>query len=190
MNLRARVCRLEGQALRRRLSSRDDECLDEDWLLLYEAWAKQAMFAGEPDFPLALNAYRQALAEARAGHPAFDPPSDFQPQQPRRQRIACWRRQHFYSTIDRAWLWLSEFYERVTLGIPPVTQAEFQELEDWFRINQKHLTTLEGSSELVDVSGGQSTSLTNLRYNLSRGYQARGVGRLAENIRYLRARFG
>jgi hypothetical protein len=190
MNLRARVRRLEVQALRRRLSIYDDEPLEEDWLLIYEAWAKEDMFASEPDFPLALTTYRQALAEARVGQPSLDPPPDFQPQQPPRQRIVVWRRQHFYAALDKAWLWLSEFFERVTQGIPSVTQADFQDLEDWFRINQEHLTTLEVSSELLQVSGGRSISLTNLRYNLSRGYQARGVGRLAEDIRHLRNRYG
>jgi hypothetical protein len=190
MNLRARVRRLERQTLQRRLSIYDEETLEEDWLLIYESWANEDMFAGEPDFPLALSTYRQALAEARASQPSLDPPPDYQPHQPARERIVCWRRQHFYSALDKAWLWLSEFYERVTKGIPPVTEAEFQDLKDWFGINQEHLASLEGSSELLEVSGGRSISLTNLRYDLSRGHQVRGVGRLVEDLRFLRAHCG
>jgi hypothetical protein len=190
MNLRARVYRLERQALRRRLSIPDDDPLEEDWLLMYEDWANQGMFVGEPDFPVALAAYRQALAEAKQGQPSWYPPADFEPGQRTRQRFASWRHQHHYPAVNKTWLWLSEFFDRVRQGLPPVTRAEFQELANWFEINQKHLTRLEGPSELVAVSGGRRTCLTNLRYGLLQGYQARGVGRLAEDLRHLRTCLG
>ncbi|HEV3237461.1 MAG TPA: hypothetical protein VGZ25_10760, partial [Gemmataceae bacterium] len=130
-----------------------------------------------------------ALAEARDGQPPLDPPADFEPHQPKRQRIAQWRLQHFYPEINKAWLWLSEFFERVHQGVPPVTQTEFRELADWFGINQEHLIRAEATSDLLEVSGGRRTSLANLRWGLIRGCQVRGVGLLAEDIRFLRARY-
>jgi hypothetical protein len=190
MNLRLRVRRLEGQALRRRLSAHANEILEEDWLQVYESWANQDVFAEEADFPVALAGYRLALAEARHGQPPLDPPPDFQPQQPARQRITWWRRQHFYPALNNAWLWLAEFLERLHQGIPPITQAEFRELADWFGTNEERLTRLAATSEVLEVSAGRKTSLRNLSCGLMRGCQVLGVGRLAEDLRFLRARYG
>jgi hypothetical protein len=190
MNLRAQIRRLERQALRRSSSANEDEFLEEDWLSFYEDLANQDVFAREPDFPIALAAYRRALAEARDGQPPLDPPANYESRQPERQRIAQWRLQHFYPALNSAWLWLSEFFERVQQDIPPVPQTEFRELADWFDINQEHLIRAEATSDLLEVSGGRRTSLTNLRCGLIRGYRVRGVGSLAEDLRYLRAHHG
>src|SRR5262249_6493796 len=57
-----------------------DRLTDLDWLTLFEQWEREGAFDGEPDFPVALDADRDALEQAAAlTDPPFDPPADFMP---------------------------------------------------------------------------------------------------------------
>jgi hypothetical protein len=117
----------------------------------------RGLFDGEPDFPVALEAYRRAVLGADPNGPANHLPSE--------------------------WLWLAEMYGRVRAGKPPVTEAEFRELDEWFRMNEGRLPV----NESIDIGGGRRVGRTNLRYQLSKGPRSSGVTELVEDLRRLRS---
>jgi hypothetical protein len=171
----------------------DDWLTEEDWLACYEDWGRQGHFQGEPDFPSALAAYRQALEQARAGtDPPFDPPDDFMPglDDLPQLRLLNWRDKYRFPAVHAAWEWLAEMLHRITEGTPPVTEAEFHELAEWFRANDARLYTLSAPSHLLDLGGGRTTDATNVRYQLSKGPRVLRAGEVAEDVRRLRARYG
>ena len=52
------------------------------------------------------------------------------------------------------------------------------------------LLALARPSELLDVGGGRRVSCANIRYSLAMGPRVDGAGRVAEDVRQLRARYG
>jgi hypothetical protein len=164
----------------------------ENWLAAFEAWGRAGRFAHEPDFPVALDAYRAALSEAGAAgaDPPLYPPADFLPGQPEWWRLEEWRRPRWYHGVLAAWDWLYEMLDRLRKGIPPVTEAEFADLAGWFGQNSERLYRLALPSQLLDLGDGRMRSCGDLRAGLAKGARAREAGKLAEDLRQLRARYG
>jgi hypothetical protein len=195
MTMRKRVKRLEINALRRPSTAkkRCDNYTDEDWLELFAEWGRAGAFAAEPDFPVALAFYRDALARAKAqADPPFDPPADFMPNMADMPdaRLLNWRTRWRFPDVNAGWWWLSEMYDRVISGRPPVTEAEFGELGDWFAANDNRLYELSLPSQILDLGGGRKTSSANLRWGLTGGSRAKGAGKVAEDLRRLRTVYG
>jgi hypothetical protein len=97
-NLGSRVTRLEREAGRvlapaRRLRTQSE------WLKVFEDQGRHGFFDGEPDFAVALEAFRQAVAEKPDA-----------------------------TRVPGEWWWLGEMVERVSHGRPGVTEGEFIEL--------------------------------------------------------------
>src|ERR1700722_12339910 len=102
--LRRRLSRLEEavQEIRARQNQPKDD--DPNLLKMFESLGKQGYFRHEPDFPLALDNYRQVLANSSpqpSGHSSIE--------------------------VNKAFFWLHEMFERARTGIPPVTENEFRE---------------------------------------------------------------
>ena len=194
MTMRTRLQRLEVQARRRQPSTEDrwDDPRDEDWLELFEVWGAEGHFAREPDFPMALAFYREALQRAQAQtDPPFDPPDEFMPNLtdlPALRRLN-WRNPVRFPDVHAGWDWLAEMLRREQEGIPPVSTAEFEELARWFQANEDRLYHASLPSHLLDLGAGRTTSLTNLRFGLRRGVKEYGAGELAEDLRRLRTRY-
>jgi hypothetical protein len=83
---------------------------DAEWLAYIEEVARRGFFAGEPDFPVALEIYRAAVAAAEPG-----------------------------TRNLREWEWIAEMAQRIYSGRPPVTEVEYRELERWFRDNEHRI---------------------------------------------------
>ena len=79
---------------------------------------------------------------------------------------------------------------RVADGVPPVTEAEFGELADWFDANRERLYGLSLPSQLLDLGDGLVTSTANVRYELARGPRAYRAGEVAEKVRCLKTLYG
>jgi hypothetical protein len=157
----------------------------EDWLERFAAWGEAGPFAAEVDFPKALAWYRQAVQQARAASdPPFDPPADYLPGLPLRQRRRDWRRGRRYPDVDAAWWWLFEMLRRVAKGKPPVTESEFQALAAWFEANAARLFQREQG---LDLGSGRTTSVVAIRCGLARGPRALGVTEVVEELRQIRA---
>ena len=86
--------------------------------------------------------------------------------------------------------WLSQMLGRLVQRVPPVSEVEFAELAAWFAVNDAGLLTLSRPSELLDVGGGRQTWCANVRYYLAKGPWVEGAGRVAQDVRQLRARYG
>ncbi len=195
MTMSKRVKRLEINALRRRATAqkRCDRFADEDWLELFAEWGRAGAFAAEPDFPVALAFYRDALTRAKAqADPPFDPPADFMPHLADLPdaRLLNWRTRWRFPDVNAGWLWLSEMHDRAKNGRPPVTETEFAELADWFAANDERVYALSLPSQILDVGGGRKTSSANIRWGLTCGPRARGAGQVAEDLRRLRTLYG
>jgi hypothetical protein len=167
--------------------------LDEDgWLAVYERLGRERVFDREPDFPRALALYRDALARAHtSADPPFDPPPDFCPAaRCAHSRRESWRSAERFPDLWGAFQWLGEMLRRAADGAPPVSEAEFAELAAWFAANDKRLCDLSRPTDLLDVGGGRATCCANVRFYLARGPRAGGAGRVTEDVRQLRARYG
>lgn len=182
MTIRKRVEKLE-QAY---LSSIDDGLgtpqNDEEWLESFEELGRSGYFDGEPDFQTSVAYYRQAILDAARSDPSFFPPDDFLPGLPENERRGRWRRGRRYPDLVLAFSWLDEMCDRVLDGKPPVTEAEFRELAEWFQANEDLLP----SNGCIDLGGGRSIVRGNLRYGLSKGPRCWGVTELVEGLRELR----
>jgi hypothetical protein len=130
--------------------------MEADWLRHFEHMGRLGMFDGEPDFPVALEAYRRAVQTADRDGPVGG---------------------YLFE-----WDWLAEMYGRVRAGNPPVTEAEFRELAEWYRTNEGRLPSGGG----FDIGGGGRVDRINLRCQLSRGPRSSGVTGLVEDLRRLR----
>jgi hypothetical protein len=195
MTMSKRVKHLEISTLRRLLTAkkRCNNYTDEDWLELFGEWGRAGAFAAEPDIPVALTFYRDALAQAKAqADPPFDPPADFMPNLADlpEVRLLNWRTSWRFPDVDAGWWWLSEMHDRVISGRPAVTEAEFVELADWFAANEKRFYQLSLPSQLLDLGGGRKSSLANLRWRLAGGPRAKDGGEVAEDMRRLRTLYG
>lgn len=193
MTLRARLRRLEKAAGRVAPADRPDRMTEEDWLECFEVWGREGVFAVEPDFPRALAFYRDALGRAKAqADPPFDPPADFMPHLadlPEARLFNWWTRERF-PDVQAGWWWLAEMHERLCGGVPPVTEAEFHYLADWFHGNDERLYRLSMPSQVLDLGNGRRTTTANIRYGLAKGPRAVRAGELAEDLRRLRALCG
>jgi hypothetical protein len=194
MRLRGRVTRLE-RAARRSTSAVDalNWLAEEGWLEHFEALGRAGVFAREPDFPQALETYRAALRRAAAQtDPPFEPPADFLPQlkdQPG-LRLLQWRGPSRFPEVQVSWEWLAEMLDRMAGRRPPLTEAEYADLAAWFSDNAGRLDRASRPAGLLDLGGGRTAVLANLRYRLPRGARVVGAGELAEDIRRLRSRYG
>lgn len=194
-----RLSRLVGMAdaaqRARVLSPTHDHWPNEnDSLATFESCGRAGHFDGEPDFPVALALYRDALATARASvDPPFEPPLHFMPDQRNHQlRRDCWRDSARFPDVWNGLAWLDEMLNRVVDGIPPCSEAEYRELEQWFRANDGRLSDIEKRlpSHMFELGISEWTSCAQIRYGLKHGPRADGTGRLAEQIRQLRTRYG
>jgi hypothetical protein len=66
MTTRVRMKRLEAAVRRQTPAQRPARLTEEDWLEQHEAWGRAGVFAAEPDYSVALAAYREALEKAYA----------------------------------------------------------------------------------------------------------------------------
>jgi hypothetical protein len=185
MKLSRRLARRERSlALRSRSRDSDEDWLtEEQWLETYERFGAQGLFAQEPDFPKALAFYREALNEAKTqADPPFDPPPDFMPnlKDIPRLHVLNWRDR--FPKLHEAWDWLGEMLGRSAEGIPPVSEAEFAELAEWFECNRERLYELSQPSYLLELGDGRKTSPANLRYGLWQGPRVSGAGELARDL--------
>lgn len=194
MTIRTRLKRLEATARRMPpVQDRSAHLTDEDWLELFAACGQEGHCDQEPDFPMALAFYRDALLRAKTQtDPPFDPPPDFLPNQMEtpHERLRTWRNPVRFPEVHEGWDWLAEILGRVLDGVPPVSTAEFDELMQWFSANESRLYQLSAPSYLLNVDAGRAVVLANLRYRLRQGVRASGAGELAEDLRRLRARYG
>jgi hypothetical protein len=179
MVLRHRLRKLEG-AIRQPATSADRmEFTEENALLYFATLGRQGQYDHEPDFPTALEQYRAALVAAQAqADPPFDPPEHFMPRGNPRARRTQWRTDTRFPQVFAAWRWLMEMWKRKRDGVPPVSEGEFAELAAWY---EAHAALLPAHAMAV--------ATTNVRYGLTKGARALGAGRVAEDIRRLRAAF-
>jgi hypothetical protein len=193
MSIRARLTRLEEWEDSHRGSSDGggDFRTEEDWLESFAEAGRRGCFAAEPDFPLALAAYRDAVRIAAvAADPPFFPPPDFLPGRPERRRVEEWRRPRNYPGVRAAFQWLLELWGRVERGTPPVTEAEFAGLAAWFEANAGRIYESTRPSQQVPLGGGRTTTVALVRSKLWRGARALGAGEAAEDVRQLMALYG
>ena len=131
MRLRARLGRAEGAAHKTFQSDRPPELTPAEWLKKFEAQGREEPFAAEPDYPVALAAYRDALNKAQADlGPGEEMPALLVHCQGRYQHV-----EQPPPEVEAAWKWLAELSLRPGYGIPPATEAEFRELAAWFAEN-------------------------------------------------------
>ena len=82
--------------------------------------------------------------------------------------------------------WLSELFLRAHRGVPPCGEAEFAELEAWFRASE-HARRLDAHAwATAALPGGAAVSLWGLREGIDRGPGRFGSGRVADRLRDLR----
>lgn len=185
MNSLRRVRNLE--TLARRIRPRADwhDYDEDDWLDQFEQYYENGLAANEPDYPIALDCYREALAEAR--RQGFDPPATFLPEDAdRRSREKAWRTTERYPDVSAGWDWLSEFVQRGGTAIPPVTEAEFHALGDWFAANEDRLRAIMHPSHYLELGAETYVTLRDIRNDLAKGPRVRGAGEIAETVRRIR----
>jgi hypothetical protein len=122
--------------------------------------------------------------------PPFDPPREFMANHPSQPASELWRTKERFPDLCAEFDWLDEMLSRLNAGIPPVSEAEFAELSAWFKANDAALYAMSRPSELLDVGGGRQTWCANVQYYLAKGPRAEGSGRVAEDVRQLKARCG
>jgi hypothetical protein len=186
MRLRARLGRAEGAAHKTLSSDHPSELTPVEWLKKFEAWGRKEPFAAEPDYPVALAAYRDALDEAQADLG----PGEELPALPAQCPGRCGRVEPPPPELEAAWKWLAELLLRPGHGIAPVTEAAFRELAAWFCENADRLKRLEPPARGFDLGGAWRTSTAHLRGELARGPRAFGSGEAAEKVRRLKALYG
>jgi hypothetical protein len=187
MRLRSRLKKLQVIAAKIRPPNELRGLSDEQWLTHFKAWDGEGLFDTEPDFPVALAWYDEALATT------FDePPATFEPllaEQPT-LRLEHWCSYGRAKAIDNAWLWLSEMLERVIQRKPPVTEAEFKVLAAWFEAHDSDLYQLSLPSQLLNLGNGKRTCIGNLRYGIRSGPRALGAGEVVEELRTVKECYG
>jgi len=162
---RRRLTRLE-QAVRAKQATSNLDASDEDMLREFEDLGRQRFFQGEPDFPAALEKYRLALATLPTTRPSAPSPE-----------------------VDQAFFWMYELFDRVCRGIPPVTAAEFADLQAWFTAHDSRLYQLSLPTQMLDLRDGQRVAPGSVRYDLRKGSHAIGAGEVAQVVRRLRVLF-
>jgi hypothetical protein len=188
MSMRSRVKRLEVvtvKKLKRRLEEFPEETCRDYWAKL----GRQGYFKGEPDFPVALEFFRNALAKAAAQtHPPWNPPYNFFPPESGRDRLRKWRYPDRFPEVLAASCWLMEMYIRIRDGISPVTEAEFNDLVRWFRDHLSELGLLPDSPVFYSEDGWSATPIEILD-GLHTCWRTIGAGDLAEDLRHVKRRY-
>ena len=189
MTARTRLCRLERTVRNRPLPTpRPRE--EKDRLAAFEAKGRKREFDREPDFPRALEYFHRAIHDAKAQvNPPFKPTAHFRPDNTRTVRFLDWRSKPRCPAAWAGFDWLFEISLRTLTGIPPVTEAEFGELRDWFKVHGAELWR-RIPSRVFDVGDGRRVSLADIHYKLRGGAWAPGAGRVAEDMRQVRIRYG
>ncbi len=129
----------------------------EEWLDQYESDLELGVFAHEPEFSKAVERFRNAIRDAKStsGDP-FEPPPHFQPQDSLRDRRLAWRRSRTYKDVNRAFNWMTTFSSRRAAGLPPITEAEYEDLQRWFQRNDAHIRTILTATEYEqEIAGNQ-----------------------------------
>jgi hypothetical protein len=190
MTLATRLKRLE-QSIQR---AAGDECglgpkTEEEWLAAFEEAGRRGWFDAEPDFPKALQFYRQALQTARSqANPTWDPPEDFLPRTPEDRRRFEWHRAWF-AAVSEGLNWLQAMAWRRARHTPPVGEAEYYQLAAWLRANRWRLEARSADHLcLVDLGWGR-TSAFNLELLMESGPRQTDAGVLAEAVRQLQRKF-
>jgi hypothetical protein len=186
MRLQTRLGRAEGAALKASASDRPRPLTPAEWLEQFEAWGREGAFPAEPDYPMALAAYRNALQNARADAGSGEERAALLARCQGRFRHVEPRPRE----VEASWQWLAEMSQRSLHGIPPVTEAEFRDLAAWFTENGDRLERLALPARWFDLGGGRLTSAAKLRYELARGPRAFGAGAAADKVRRLKALYG
>jgi hypothetical protein len=187
VSLRSRLCRLERTRPKHAAQEarRLDQLTGEGWLDLFEELGRAGYYDLEPDFPVALAIYRDALRQEKERRdPSSDPPTALNP-----QSVAA-PPGSFGSLVREVHIWLVEMLWRRQNNTPAVTEAEFRELASWFNSSADRLLALSRPSYLLDIGGGRKDSIPNLRCMLDKGPRALHAGEVAEEMRRLRARYG
>ena len=142
-------------------------------------------FVGEPDYAEALKYLRDAIRDAATysphDSPPFEPPANYMRGEPLDDRRIAWRSMKTYKKVNSAMLWMFEMSLRSSDGKPPVTEAEFRDLESWFHANENRIPR-----DGLDVGESRHFSRTNLRVQLANGPRATGVTKLVDDLRLLR----
>lgn len=181
MTIRTRLKRLESLDHHRRTVVAEviSDPTPEEWLARFEEYGRTGLFDHEPDFPIALAAYRHSLTRAKV-------PGDLEPSKDRSGQT------NNEAEIHAALMWLAEIYFRSRKGTPPITIAEFQELAEWFERNFDRLKKpCDGDwFEFTQANGMSRMGIDYFRMQVKNGPKVRHAGEVAEHIRRLRARFG
>jgi hypothetical protein len=189
MSIFSRIKRLEAIAAKKgKQEGQGVGLTEEEWLDHFAELGRQGFFAGEADFPVALSFYRNALAKAAAQtDPPWNPPDDFLPNSDHFLRLVNWRNSQRFPDVRSGWMWLAEMAERVSKGIPHVTEAEFNDFARWFHDHDTQLYRLSLPSQIFNLGDGRTTTAADIRYKLTKGCRAIRAGELAEDLRRLRS---
>ena len=194
MRLATRLRRLEARAQAQDPPPSPEPPDEEQWLEIFQDWGRAGHFRHEPDFKTAIAVLREALSDARAStNPPFEPPEDFRPDDRRWRRLECWRTPDRFPRVVEGLEWLQEMRARINFPTPPVSEAEYRELEAWFRANEPRLMALERtfSTWQLPLGDGTRVACSSIRYDLwHHGPRGEGSGRTAEALRKLKARYG
>ena len=189
------LAKLEDVAVAKARSVRPAPFDEADWLAWFTQAGQDKHFAREPDFPVALAMLKDELTRAKAStDPPFDPPEDVQSEQryPHIRR-ENWRHAGRFPALCEASGWLREMDHRLTHGIPPCCEAEHAELASWFAEHESGLDAVAKQLDpdgLMPVGNGRRVTCWHVRFWLREGPRGEGSGRVAEEIRQLKARYG
>jgi hypothetical protein len=185
MTLLRRLHRLEDAA-RRVVASRPKERVTAlSWLRCFETWGQQGLYAAEPDFPAALAFYREAVERARARGLLQLPPAARTVTSLSRERLT-----ERDLELAVGWRWLLEMTRRARQGVPPVTETEFAELSAWFHAHAADLERRLQPERWFNMGDCRLLMVGNILESLGRGPRELGAGRVAEDVRLLRVRYG
>ncbi len=167
------------------------EWLDEDWLQHFALLGTPDGLCREPDYPKALDLYRQAIEAAKAQvDPNFDPPPAFLPGRDHHTRFRQWRDRPRFTAVRDCWRWLAAMERRFYDNELPPSEAEFASLANWFEANADRLRRLAGPSHLFEWRPGEWTDATNIRCGICSGPRTFDAGKWAKILRALRVRYG
>ena len=128
-------------------------------MALFEQWAAAGVFDREPDFPAALQAYRDGIRE-----------------------------QGGEGRKVKEWFWLAEMARRVLHGKSPVTEAEYVELSEWFHRHKSEIP-IEERRYVVEswLCGTRSVTHFSLDSTFDRGPRRMGATAVVEKMQELKA---
>jgi hypothetical protein len=189
MTIRSRLLRLEGVAI---LTADDASWLtDEEHLARYERMGREGCFAAEPEFPVALGCYQEAVQQATVQRdPPWEPWPSFLPKQAPNLRRWYWRDSSNFPDVSDARMWVMELHQRIVFGVPSVSEVEFHSLGAWFEANAERMERQALPARWFTLGSGRLASVSTIRHGLAKGYRAFGGGESAQDLRRLRALYG